>query len=74
MRLMLDNPDLRAVPGNLRHLGGQAGNEAEQVQRCLLGDAEPAADRRPERGEGRGRCRQPQVTSTVRANVLASVA
>ena len=37
MRLMLDNPDLRAIPGNLRHLGGQAGNEAEQVQRYLLG-------------------------------------
>ena len=33
MRLMLDNPDLRAIPRNLRHLGGQAGNEAEQVQR-----------------------------------------
>ena len=39
MRLMLDNPDLRAIPGNLRHLGGQAGNEAEQVQGYLLGDA-----------------------------------
>ena len=38
MRLMLDNPDLRAIPRNLRHLGGQAGNEAEQVQRYLLGD------------------------------------
>ena len=38
MRLMLDNPDLRAIPGNLRRLGGQAGNEAEQVQRYLLGD------------------------------------
>jgi uncharacterized protein YbjT (DUF2867 family) len=25
-------------------------------------------------GEGRGRCRQPQVTSAVRANVLASAA
>ena len=33
MRLMLDNPDLRAIPGNLRHLGGQAGNEAKQVPR-----------------------------------------
>ena len=31
----------------------------------------PAADRQPEWGEGRGRCRQPQVTATVRANVLA---
>src|ERR1035437_934714 len=39
MRLVLDNPDLRAIPRNLRHLGGQAGNEAEQVQRYLLGDA-----------------------------------
>jgi len=38
MRLMLDNPDLRAIPRNLRHLGGQAGNEAEQVQRYLLDD------------------------------------
>src|ERR1700749_3756261 len=38
MRLMLDNPDLRAVPGNLRRLGRQAGNESEQVQRYLLGD------------------------------------
>ena len=38
MRLMLDNPDLRAIPGNLRHPGGQAGNEAEQVQRYLPGD------------------------------------
>ena len=38
MRLMFDNPDLRAIPRNLRHLGGQAGNEAEQVQRYLLGD------------------------------------
>jgi Natural resistance-associated macrophage protein len=38
MRVMLDNPDLRAIPRNLRHIGGQAGNEAEQVQRYLLGD------------------------------------
>ena len=38
MRLMLDNPDLRAIPRNLRHPGGQPGNEAEQVQRHLLGD------------------------------------
>ena len=38
MRLMLDNPDLRAIPRNLRHLGGQTGNEAKQVQRYLLGD------------------------------------
>ena len=38
MRLMLDNPDLRAIPGNLHRLGGQAGNEAHQVQRYLPGD------------------------------------
>ena len=38
MRLMLDNPDLRAIPRNLRSLGGQTGNEAEQLQRYLLGD------------------------------------
>ena len=25
MCLMLDDPDSRAIPGNLRHLGGQAG-------------------------------------------------
>ena len=56
MRLMLDNPDLRAIPGNLRHLGGQAGNEAEQVQRYLLGDV-----RRYQRGDAglRTRVRQP---------------
>ena len=35
---MLDDSDLRAVPGNLRRLGGQAGNESEQVQRYLLDD------------------------------------
>ena len=38
MRLMLDDPDLRAIPRNLRGLGGQTGDEAEQVQRYLLGD------------------------------------
>src|SRR5580704_1001183 len=38
MRLMLDNPDLRAIPGNPRSFGGQAGNEAEQVQWYLVGD------------------------------------
>src|SRR6201999_2163659 len=38
MRLMLDDPDLRAVPGNPRRFGGQAGHEAEQVQRYLPGD------------------------------------
>ena len=31
MRRVLGNPDLRAIPGDLRHPGGQAGNEAEQV-------------------------------------------
>jgi hypothetical protein len=38
MRLMLDNPDLETIPRNPRRLGGQAGDEAEQVQRYLLGD------------------------------------
>ena len=38
MRLMLDDPDLRAIPRNLRSLGRQTGNEAEQVQRYLLSD------------------------------------
>ena len=28
----------RTVPGNLRGAGGQTGDEAEQVQRCLVGD------------------------------------
>ena len=37
--MMLDNPDMRPIPRNLRHPGGQAGNEAEQVQRHLLRDA-----------------------------------
>ncbi|HWH64621.1 MAG TPA: hypothetical protein VNS99_00910, partial [Gaiellales bacterium] len=36
MRLMLDDPDLRAIPRNLRRVGGQAGDEAEQIQRYLL--------------------------------------
>src|SRR5262245_27883515 len=38
MRLMLNNPDLRAIPGNPCSFGGQTGNEAEQVQRYLLGE------------------------------------
>ena len=38
MRRMLDDPDFRAIPRNLRSSGGQTGNEAEQVQRYLLGD------------------------------------
>ena len=41
MRLMLDDPDVRAIPRNPRGFGGQAGDETEQVQRYLLGDAEP---------------------------------
>ncbi len=38
---MLDDAHLSAIPRDLRHLGGQAGDEAEaeQVQRYLLGDA-----------------------------------
>src|SRR6266508_4468053 len=46
MNLMLDDPDLRAIPWNPRSFGGQAGNEAEQVQRYLLGDV-----RRYQRGD-----------------------
>jgi DNA-binding MarR family transcriptional regulator len=38
VRLVLDDPDSRAIPRNLRHVGGEAGDEAEQVQRYLLGD------------------------------------
>ena len=38
MSLMLDDTDLRAIPRNLRRIGGQTGNEAEQVQRYLLGN------------------------------------
>ena len=38
MRRMLNNPDLRAIPGNLRCFGRQTGDKAEQVQRYLLGD------------------------------------
>ncbi len=38
MRLMLDNPDVRAIPGDPRSFGGQAGDVAEQVQWYLLGD------------------------------------
>ena len=38
MGVMLDNPDLRAIPGNPRSFSGQAGNEAKQVPRYLLGD------------------------------------
>src|SRR5437867_1216349 len=38
MRLMLDNANFGAIPGNLRSFGGQSGNEAEQVQGYLLGN------------------------------------
>jgi hypothetical protein len=38
MRVMLDDPDMRTIPGNLRHLGGKARNQAEQVRRYLLGN------------------------------------
>ncbi len=38
MRRMLDNPDFRAIPRNLCSFGRQTGNEAEQVQRYLVGD------------------------------------
>src|SRR5262249_53941248 len=38
MRLMLDNPDLRAIPLNTRSFGRRARNEAKQVPRYLLGD------------------------------------
>jgi hypothetical protein len=38
MRLMLDDPDLRTVPRNACRLGGQAGDETQQVQRYISGD------------------------------------
>jgi len=38
MRRMLDDPDFGAIPRDLRGFGGQTGDEAEQVQRYLLGD------------------------------------
>jgi hypothetical protein len=65
MRLMLDNPDLRAIPRNLRRLGGQTGNEAKQVQRYLLGDV-----RRYQLGGDAGlptRVRQPPISDSGRA-------
>src|SRR5690349_20025666 len=81
MRLMLANPDLRAIPRNLRRLGGQAGNEAEQVQRYLLGDVRryplgdtglPARVRQLISDSGRaagravtGRCAEPGVPEQV---------
>src|SRR5258708_9539537 len=41
MRLMLDNPDLRAIPRNPRSFGGETGNEAKQAPRNLLRDVPP---------------------------------
>jgi hypothetical protein len=38
MRRMLNYPDVRAIPRNLRSSGGQTGDEAERVQRYVLGD------------------------------------
>ena len=38
MRRMLDDPDFRAIPRNLRSCGRKTGDEAERVQRYLLGD------------------------------------
>jgi hypothetical protein len=38
MRLMLENPHGRPVPGNLRRPGAQTSDEAEQFQRHPLGD------------------------------------
>ena len=35
---MLDDPDVRAIPRNLRSSGRQTGDEAEWVQRDVLGD------------------------------------
>ena len=52
IRLVLDDPDLRAVPGNLRRVGGQPGDEAELVQRHPVGDvAELALEQRPPGGQ-----------------------
>jgi hypothetical protein len=38
MSLMPDNPHVRAIPRNPRHLGGQAGNKTKQVPGNLPGD------------------------------------
>ncbi len=38
VRRMLDDPDSGAVPGDLRRLGRQTGQEAELVERDVLGD------------------------------------
>ena len=45
VRLVLDDPDLRTIPGDLRRICWKAGYEAEQVQRHLLGDADGLRDR-----------------------------
>ena len=37
MGLMLDDPDLGAVPGDPRGVGGQSGDETEQIHRDFLG-------------------------------------
>ena len=45
MRLMLDNPDLRAIPRNPRRFGGQTGNAPKQVPRicsAMSGGIHPA--------------------------------
>ena len=75
MRLMLDDPDVRAIPRNPRRFRGQAGDEAEQVQGDLLGDAEPTCidpARQPIVGRGRaarravpGRRAEPGVPEQV---------
>jgi len=51
MRRMLNGPDFRAIPRNLRGFGRQTSNEAEQVQRYLLGDFwwQPGRERRKRR-------------------------
>jgi hypothetical protein len=38
MRWMLNDRDCSVVPGNLRRFGSQTSNEAEQVERYLVGD------------------------------------
>ena len=38
MRRMLDNPDFRAIPRNLRRFGRQPGKEAEEFERYFVGD------------------------------------
>jgi hypothetical protein len=38
MRRMLDDPDVRTIPRDLRATGRQTGDEAEEVQWYVLGD------------------------------------